>query len=47
MNDTERMESVEQCKWVDEVIFPAPWHPTIKFVDEKKIDFIAHDTIPY
>lgn len=47
MTEDERKESVRHCKWVDEVFFPAPWSPTLKFINKKKIDFIAHDTIPY
>lgn len=47
MNDYERIESVKNCKFVDDVIFPAPWTPTIEFIEKNKIDFIAHDTIPY
>lgn len=47
MNDQERVESVEHCKWVDEIHFPAPWSPTIEFLDSIGADFIAHDTIPY
>lgn len=29
MNETERIESVKHCKWVDEIYFPAPWTPNI------------------
>ena len=47
MNDDERLEAVSHCRWVDEVLFPAPWEPSVKFMDENNIDFIAHDTIPY
>lgn len=47
MNEDERKESVEHCGWVDEVLFPAPWSPTLEFINSKNIDFIAHDTIPY
>ena len=47
MNEEERCESVKHCKWVDEVYFPAPWVPNVKFMEEQKYDFIAHDTIPY
>jgi choline-phosphate cytidylyltransferase len=47
MNDEERVESVRHCKWVDEIHFPAPWSPTIKFLDSIKADLIAHDTMPY
>ena len=47
MNDYERCEAVRHCKWVDEVIPKAPWLPTLDFLDLHKIDFIAHDAVPY
>lgn len=47
MNDDERLEAVSHCRWVDEVYFPAPWEPSVKFMDEHNLEFVAHDTIPY
>ena len=47
MNDLERVEAVRHCRHVDEVYFPAPWHPDLAFMDKHKFDYIAHDTIPY
>lgn len=47
MDEKERVETVKHCRYVDDIIFPAPWVPTLEFMDEKGIDFIAHDTIPY
>jgi choline-phosphate cytidylyltransferase len=47
MNEVERVESVRHCKWVDQIYFPAPWSPTIDFLDSIEADVIAHDTIPY
>jgi len=47
MTERERVETVKHCRWVDDIIFPAPWVPTLEFMDEQGIDFIAHDTIAY
>lgn len=43
----ERAESVRNCKWVDEVIEDCPWVITVEFMDQHKIDYVAHDDIPY
>lgn len=43
----ERCESVRHCKWVDEVIYDAPWIITKDFIDKYSIDYIAHDNSPY
>ncbi|XP_071698128.1 choline-phosphate cytidylyltransferase 2-like [Rutidosis leptorrhynchoides] len=47
MNDRERYESLRHCKWVDEVIPDAPWVLTQEFIDKHKIDYVAHDSLPY
>ena len=47
MKNDERIEAVRHCIHVDEILFPAPWTPTLEFMNKQKIDFIAHDTIPY
>ncbi|KAK9678339.1 hypothetical protein RND81_11G205000 [Saponaria officinalis] len=47
MNETERYESLRHCKWVDEVIPDAPWVVNQEFLDKHKIDFVAHDALPY
>eukprot|EP00461_Guttulinopsis_vulgaris_P002985 UN02986 len=45
--DTEtRVLSVLHCKWVDECV-EGPWVPTQELLDKHRIDFIAHDAIPY
>jgi choline-phosphate cytidylyltransferase len=46
-NDAERAESLRHCKWVDEVVENAPWVINQDFLDKHKIDFVAHDDIPY
>ncbi|KAI9002561.1 putative choline-phosphate cytidylyltransferase A [Hyaloraphidium curvatum] len=47
MTEEERAESVRHCKWADEVICPAPWIITPEFMEKHKIDYVAHDDIPY
>lgn len=47
MTDVERYESLRHCRWVDEVIPDAPWVVTQEFLDKHRIDFVAHDSLPY
>lgn len=47
MTEEERYESVRHCKWVDEVIQGAPWVVTPEFLERHKIDYVAHDDLPY
>ncbi|PVH94646.1 hypothetical protein DM02DRAFT_183987 [Periconia macrospinosa] len=43
----ERAESVRHCKWVDEVIEDCPWIVTTEFLEQHKLDYVAHDDLPY
>ncbi|CAH9104571.1 unnamed protein product [Cuscuta europaea] len=47
MTEEERYESLRHCKWVDEVIPDAPWVINQEFLDKHRIDFVAHDALPY
>ena len=49
LSGAERAESVRHCKWVDEVIEDCPWiiADAPEFIEKHKIDYIAHDDIPY
>lgn len=47
LSGAERAETVRHCKWVDEVIEDCPWIVTPEFLEQHKIDYVAHDDIPY
>lgn len=47
LSGRERAETVRHCKWVDEVIENCPWIVTPAFLEEHRIDYVAHDDIPY
>lgn len=47
LSGRERAETIRHCKWVDEVIENCPWIVTPEFLEEHKIDYVAHDDLPY
>lgn len=47
MTDKERYEAVRHCRYVDEIVPDAPWVLDDEFLKLHKIDFVAHDEIPY
>lgn len=47
LTDKQRCDTLLHCKWVDEVIPNAPWCVTPEFLEEHKIDYVAHDDLPY
>lgn len=47
LTDKQRCDTLFHCKWVDEVIPDAPWCVTPEFLELHKIDYVAHDDLPY
>ncbi|XP_056266527.1 choline-phosphate cytidylyltransferase B-like isoform X2 [Pseudoliparis swirei] len=47
MTEDERYDALRHCRYVDEVVRDAPWSLSTEFLGKHKIDFVAHDDIPY
>ncbi|KAJ7146026.1 hypothetical protein C8R44DRAFT_756391 [Mycena epipterygia] len=47
MTHAERLEAARHCRWVDEIVAEAPWIIDQAFIDKWKIDYVAHDEVPY
>lgn len=47
MSDDERYESLRHCRYIDEIICGGPWIVQLDFLEKHKIDFVAHDDLPY
>jgi len=47
MDEDERYEAIRHCRYVDEVVVDAPWTLDMEFLEKHKIDFVAHDDLPY
>lgn len=45
--EDERADTLKHLKWVDEVICPCPWTISKEFMIDNKIDYVAHDDLPY
>ncbi|XP_065841269.1 choline-phosphate cytidylyltransferase A-like [Oscarella lobularis] len=47
MTAAQRYDAVSHCRYVDEIVPNAPWVLDDEFLDKHRIDFVAHDALPY
>lgn len=47
LTEDERYDSIQHCKYCDELVKNAPWVPSVEFLRAHRIDYIAHDDVPY
>lgn len=47
LTEEERRIQIQSCRYVDKIIAPAPWYPSLEFIKRHNIDFVAHDETPY
>jgi len=47
MNEDERYQAIRHCRYVDEIVKDQPWFLSDEFLNYHKIDFVAHDDLPY
>ncbi|KAM3164772.1 Choline-phosphate cytidylyltransferase [Lachancea thermotolerans] len=47
LSDVQRYETLRHCRWVDEVVEDAPWCVSPEFLEQHRIDYVAHDDLPY
>ncbi|MES1902003.1 MAG: Choline-phosphate cytidylyltransferase A [Paramarteilia canceri] len=47
MSLEERCSAIKHCRYVDEVLPGCPWVIPNEFIEKNKIDFVAHDDLPY
>jgi len=47
MTYEERCKCVSHCKWVDEIIYDAPWVIDEQFLIKQNIDYVAREDSPY
>jgi len=47
MNEEERYQAIRHCRYVDEIVRDQPWFLSDEFLEHHKIDFVAHDDLPY